>query len=433
MKIKDAGKPKRNPGRILLYALLALAVLAVGALPLYRALSQNKVEALAPTTAALNSLPTRLQVNPSGSVRVSFQGQPGARHQIFYADKLPTSTDKEAWTLVADDIAAGSGEWTVWLDTSAATRSRPAGAKQGFYRVMVKSAAAVKSATVTLATSSSTDSTSTNAYAALKAMRKRETADILNIIAGGPETQATLVQKLAETPLTAEYILELLKHVTPEQQWARTPILEAAVGTRAGQLKVKALARTRLLLGAEYFSADRHPEAIEQFLEVTRIDSDTRQTCEALVMAGRVYQAQRNKPEARRYLLQAAQFSNAGRWPEEAQLILGQTSLGERDAARALEEFRKLAEWPEGGMFRAHAHFYMGEALRQMERWEDAYAEYRKVIAMNRDLPRKSPYRSQYNTVEKWARFSWTQIAPHLQSSGSTNTQVVAPKSETNP
>lgn len=421
MKITNPNK--RNPSRILLYALLALAVLAAGALPLYQALSQTKVDASAQTSGALGSLPTRLQVNKDGSVKVSFQGKPGALHQIYYTDRLPTATDKPAWTLVADDVAGAAVGWTDWLDPGATTRSRPAGAKQGFYRVIEKVAKTAKIAVLTAETSASTESTSTDSYAALKEMQKRETAEVMILIAGSVDMESALVQKLAETPLTAEYILEVLKMLKPDQDWARKPILEAAVLLRPTQLKPKALARARLLLAGVYSSAELYPEAVQQYLEVTRAQANTTQGWEAWVHAGQIYRLQKDIGEARRCWAEVALKAEAGRWAQEAQWLFALTYHEGREYARALEEFKKLAGAPGADLFRAEAYFWMGEAFRAMQQWDDAYTAYRKVIELNRNLPRSSPYRPQYNRAEKWAREGWTRIAPYLK----TETQVTGP------
>jgi tetratricopeptide (TPR) repeat protein len=384
-----------------------LAVLAAGALPLYRALSESNTETSAQSVSSAASVPTRLHVNADGSVAVSFQGKAGAAYQIYYAARLPASPDKAKWALIANDVAAGTNIWTDWLDVGAKTRSRAVGLEQGFYRVVLKPAPMVGAVASMSATVASADSTATNAATALKAMRKQETAEIMNIIADGPQAEATLVQKLADTPLTAEYILELLKYLTPEQDWSRKPILEAVVGERAAQFKPKALARARLLLGGIYSSAKRYPEAIQQFLEVARTQAGTLQGCEGMVSAGQIYQLQGNKAEARRYWQQAIQFTDAERWPAEAQLLLGLMYQGERNHSQALEEFTKLTRRADGGLFRAHGYFYTGEALRKMGRWEEAYAAYQKVIQLNRDLPRRSPFRSQYNQAEiKYSRLT---------------------------
>jgi tetratricopeptide (TPR) repeat protein len=427
MKIMDRIEREAGRGRILVFALVGAAVLgAIAALPLYQT---------AQSSASPDSLPTRLHVNPDGSVGVSFQCQAGAAYQIYYANELTGSSGQAVWTLIADGIGVVTNGWTEWPDVGAAKRPYATGAKQGYYRVVPKPTPLAKTTSAASATTVSTNSTPTNSLAALKAMRRQEIAAITNLIAGGPAMESALAQKLAETPLTGEYILELTKSLAPfEQDWAKRLILEAVIGPKAGALKPKQLGRARLMLAGVYAGAQRYPEAIQQFLIVAQLRPSPLYGCEAWVCAGRIHRLQQNYVEARRCWEQAIQLTGAGRWPEEAQWMIGLSYLEERNHARALEEFRKLAESPDSGMFRAHGYFYMGEALRGLGRWQEAYAAYRKVIELDRDLPKRSPFGPLYSQAEKWARNGWAQIAPHLaQETKQTSSQGTAAKPETQP
>ena len=422
MKIKSRSD-QNNLGRTVLVALVGLVLVgAMVVLPICRALSQSGAGEVAQMFRPLDSLPARLQVNPEGSVTVSFQGKRGATYQIYFASELPTWLNEIPWTLVADDVPPSTNTWTQWVDVDGAKRSRPAMHRQGFYRVVLKAPKITKPKPTSLAFASTgtNESTSLDPQTALKAMRKREMTELTNLIAGGPQMETALTQKVEETPLDANYLLEVLKGLTSfDQQWAREIILEAVVGPKATDLKVKQFARVHLLLGSVYASTKRYPEAIQHFLEVPRIRPNSLQGWEGFCDAGLMYRLEKNFTEARRCLSQVAGRPEAERWGQQAQWLIGMSYRDQRDFAHAFEEFKKLAETTYAEMFRADAYYWMGDALAEMQRWDEAYAAYRKVIQLNGDLPRSSPFRSQYNRAEKFARAGWARIGSHLSPESS--------------
>jgi len=239
-------------------------------------------------------------------------------------------------------------------------------------------------------------------YEELKALRTLELAVIKGIIADGPQAQPTLAKTLAETEVPAEFILDLLKTLRPEQLWARIDILEAVV-LKPGQLTPKALARARILLAGEFLSAGRHADSVNQYLAVVRAEPTRLQTCEAWVGAGRVYQFQENHAEALRCWEIAAQFTDAARWPEEAQWLIALNCYHRRDYSRALDECTKLVESPYPGMFKAAGYFWMGETLRSLGRLDEAEQAYRKAIELKNASPLPASFRYQYEVAAKRA------------------------------
>jgi len=263
------------------------------------------------------------------------------------------------------------------------------------YRVLAKGQASGSAPTAT-------EPSSTLTYAEQKALRIVELAVMKGIIANGPQSQPALVQTLAESEVPAEFILDLLKTLREEQYWARKPILEAVV-SNPGQLTPKALARSRILLGGEYLSAGQHADSLNQYLAVVRAEPTGRQTCEAWVATGRVYQFQENDAEALRCWEIAAQFADAARFPEEAQWLIALNRYHRRDYSRALDECKKLVESPYPGMFKAAGYFWMGETLRGLGRLDEAEQAYRKAIELRNTAPLPASFRYQYDVAAKRA------------------------------
>lgn len=405
-----------------------VGALAVGAavFTLYCAFTQ---EGGGEASVGGEAAPVRLRVNPDGSVAVWFKGQTGVAYQIFWAERLAAPPGLTDWRLVADDLQVGTNGWVEWVDQRTASGPEGSAPQSGFYRVVPKfvSRAAARLGPATGEATAAAVAGPEPAQA-LRQMREREMSEILALVAGGPSMELALEQKLTQTSLSGAYLLELLKRLAPEQRWAERLILEAVVGPRSAGLKSKPLARARLLLGWAYLADRRHEAALRQLMEVVQSAPEATQRCEAWVIAGRVHKARQQWEQARHCWEQAMQFEPLGRWPQEALWLTGLSWLKQGGPDRALEAFLKLAQHPQADLFRADAWYWVGRALEQQGRWLEAYAAWGKVMALNRELPRSSPWRSQYNRAEKMARAGWARIASHLPPPETlrTNKEVVA-------
>jgi hypothetical protein len=127
----------------------------------------------------------RLRPNGDGTTTIRFRGAAGGTYRIESSDNL------EAWTMLAEDVTAGT-DWTEWND------SRSSATAQRFYRVT--------SASGTMRTAMRAVDPNTDSERLLAALASKDDATVISILRANGISDATLAviaTNLTQTPLRA--------------------------------------------------------------------------------------------------------------------------------------------------------------------------------------------------------------------------------------
>ncbi len=286
---------------------------------------------------------------------------------------------------------------------------------QRYYRVVRKPAA--PTAGVALPPLPPSPSTFTGLTEPLRRLATlQELAELGRLLAGGAETEAELVRRLAETFLPAGKLRDLAF-----QEWgANNPraselLFEAIVGPKASEASLELLAEAHLWLGSiKGRISGRYREALAHYLEAARIQPNTHQGWEGAIAAGIVYRLQGQYEEARHWWRQVNGRAEAGSYAEEAQWLIGLSYHEEQNFAQSLIEFQKLAEGYLDRSWQADGLYWRGNALQELGRWEEAKASYLQITELKNQLPGDSSLQARFALVAEWTRVPLAQIESRL-------------------
>jgi tetratricopeptide (TPR) repeat protein len=300
--------------------------------------------------AAQTVVPTKLEPNADGSVTIHFKGEAGAAYQIFYADSTNAVPTQLNWSVAVDNITAAEG-FTEWTDQGDATRPSPAKVQQRYYRVVKKLSQAVAPppATGQPPPGTAPSAIPEEAVAFLGVAKAKpltdleELAEIAALIAGGEETEAELIQKLAETPLSVAKLMELaLNEWNNGNRRVAQLIYEAIIGPKAKDATKGQLAEAYLCIGVIYYQLGRNEESADRLEEAARLAPKSAIMDEALAAACVAYWNLEKHEESRRVLNQLLKDHSRDGFFDYALLLLGQTYVREKKWTEAEETFDRL-------------------------------------------------------------------------------------------
>jgi tetratricopeptide (TPR) repeat protein len=369
-----------------------------------------------PESGSVNSLPIRLVNHPDGSVSVSFQGEAGVAYQIYYSDSPAASPEQMAWTLAVDNFVAESPSWQVWVDRGDTNRPAPGQVQQRYYRVVRKPPAGEPAPLPQPPTPSPSTFTGLS-----EPLRRRvtleELAELGRLIAGGAQTEAALVKKLATTPLSVSKLLELAR----QEQMAGNPraaqwLYEAILGPKAAQATAEQQAVAHLYLGNlhGHSQAGRYAEAIAHYLEAARLQPDSDLGWDGWIGAGIVHRLLENYAQARGCWAHVNGRGEAGSDAEFAQWLIGLSYHEEQNFGQSLIEFQKLAAGYIDRSWQADGLYGRGNALQELGRWEEAKAAYLQITELKNQLPGDTSLHARFALVAGWTRVPLAQIESRL-------------------
>lgn len=297
-------------------------------------------------------VPTKLQPNADGSVTIHFKGEPGVAYQIFYADSTNAVPAQLNWSLAVDTITAAEG-FTEWTDQGDVTRPSPAKVQQRYYRVIKKSAPIVAPPPATGQPPSTTPPSviPEEAVAFLGVVKAKQLTDlealaeIAALIAGGEQSEAELIRKLAETPLSVAKLMDLaLQEWNGGNRRAAQLIYEAIVGPKAKDATKGQLAEAYLCIGVIYYQLGRHQDAADHLEEAARLAPGSAIMDEGLAAASVAYWQMEKYDESHRVLKQLVEGASRPAYHEYGLWLDAQTYYKQRKWDEADAVFEKLGQ-----------------------------------------------------------------------------------------
>lgn len=311
------------------------------------------------TFHAQSVVPTKLEPNADGSVTIRFKGEAGAAYQIFYADSTNAVPTQLNWSLAMDSITAAEG-FTEWTDQGDATRPSPAKVQQRYYRVVKKSAQMVAPppSTGQPPSGAAPSAIPEEAVAFLGVVKAKQLTDlealaeIAALIAGGEESEAELIKKLAETPLSVAKLMELaLNEWNNGNRRVAQLIYEAIVGPRAKDATPGQLAEAELCIGVIYYQLARHQESADHLEEAARLAPDSPIMDEGLAAATLAYWAIGKHDDAQRALEELLASKCSKGYHDYGLLLLGQTYERSGKLDEAIATFDRMQKEHKTGVF----------------------------------------------------------------------------------